>query len=183
MPPARVEHSGTLWGRVRSRSLARLKTVTLCVSYGCRKSANSTCRRALDQPTPAWCASSACCRGATARLREHCRLSTGGVAVKSAVSHVLVNKLVRVFVIQYVFRPRSSSARPSALNMGPVQATREAACARRSLGALRHSQRHKVTGQARPQRPPASALCWFYFTRLHIARSERSPKMGTSRNP
>jgi len=34
-------------------------------------------------------------------------------------------------VIQYFFRPQSSSARPPALNMGPAQATREAATASR----------------------------------------------------
>ena len=47
-------------------------------------------------------------------------------------------------VIQYFFRPQSSSARPSALNMGPAQAAREAACVKGSLGYAGHFSRHRV---------------------------------------
>ena len=57
-------------------------------------------------------------------------------------------------VIQYFFRPQSSSAHPSALNMGPAQAAREAACVKGSLGPAGHFSGHRVDKRNNKQCAP-----------------------------
>ena len=115
------------WQRAHPPSVARIRGGQRGRSGGRARRGGARGGRALEQPAPhgaprrlvAWCHGSS---------REHCRLMRRWRRSESCGAPCICTRAV---VIQYRARPQSSSARPPALNMGPAQATREAATASR----------------------------------------------------